>query len=267
MKWDAYAGNIAGEKPATVAEMLSFGVKGRVERGRPRGRHHDVFEVKDGHEPVGWVAHDAQLDTAYFEIKGARTPDAVACIRRHWEMSHRVSRMDACEDYSSPGAFEQLVALLDRAKDPRVKSDEIRPRDGDRGRTVYFGSPTSRVYVRCYEAGKMKERVHFGRPDWARAEAQVRPGKSIEKRAAAFATPLEAWGFAEWTRKAAEELSHVEVPRFAPPQNVPMFDRTTLYVSRAFRRHFEEMKADFGDWECIGREIEAVWRADDEVGK
>jgi len=265
MRFDAYAGNVSGSRPFEVAEMLAFGVQGRSERARPRGRYHDVFEVKDGADAVGWVAHDPQLDTAYFEVKGARTPDAVTTIRRHWATAHRVSRMDACEDYSAPGAFDQLVAVLDRCKDPRVHSDEIRPRDGDRGRTIYFGSPSSRVYVRCYEAGKMKERLHFGRPDWARAEAQVRPGKSIEKMAAAFVSPLEAWGFGAWTKRAAEELSQVEVPRFAPDTTPPTFDRTTLYLARAFRRHFEEMLSDFGTWGCVGAELEAVWKADDEV--
>jgi hypothetical protein len=264
VKWDAYAGNIVGTRPVEVAEMLAFGVHGRSERGRPRGRYHDVFEVKDAGASVGWVAHDAQLDTAYFEVKGARTPDAVATIRRHWADAHRVSRMDACEDYSEPGAFESLVALLDRHKDPRVKSDEIRPRDGDRGRTIYYGSPTSRVYVRCYEAGKMKERLHFNRPDWARAEAQVRPGKSVEKAIAARCSPLEAWGFGAWTQRAAEELARVEVARIERLDEPPTFERTTLYVARTFRRHFEAMLEDFGSWRCIGSELEAVWKADDE---
>jgi hypothetical protein len=264
MKWDAYAGNVTGSKPEQVAEVLAFGVQGRSERGRPRGRYHDVFEVKDAGEPVGWVAHDPQLDTAYFEVKGGRTPDAVATIRKHWADAHRVSRMDACEDYSAAGAFESLVALLDRYKDPRVKSDEIRPRDGDRGRTIYYGSPTSRVYVRCYEAGKMKERLHFNRPDWARAEAQVRPGKAAEKTLAAKCTPLEAWGFGAWTHRAAEALSMVEIERFVRNDPPPSFDRTTLYVARTFRRHFEEMKADLGSWGCIGLELEAIWALDDE---
>ncbi len=265
MKWDAYAGNIRGARSHQVAEMLAFGTHGSIERGRPRGRYHDVHEVRNGPTPVGWIAHDPQLDTAYFEVKGEHTPVAVATIRRHWAADHSVSRMDACEDYNAPGAFDQLVAVLDRNKDPRVKSDEIRPRDGDRGRTIYFGSPTSRVYVRCYEAGKMRDRVHFGKPDWARAEAQVRPGKSAEKLIAARCSPLEAWGFGAWTQRAAADLSQVEVPRFAPDVLPPTFDRTTLYLARAFRSHFEEMLADFGSWRCVGDELQAVWKADDEA--
>lgn len=265
MRFDAYAGNVSGSTPEEVATMCAWAIAGRVERARPRGRYHDVFEVKDGSEQVGWVAHDYQLDTAYFEFKGAETPRTAGAIRKHWGDKHTVSRLDSCEDYDDPGVFDQLVSILDRAKDPRVKSDEIRPRDGDRGRTIYWGSTTSRVMVRCYEAGKMKDRLHFGRPNWARAEAQVRPGKALEKRCAAQITPLEAWGFSAWSKRAAEALSLCEVPRFAPPSTPPEFDRTTVYLARSFRRHFEELLADFGAWDCIGKEIESIWRRDDEA--
>lgn len=265
MKFDAYAGNIFGDRPAQVAEMLAFGVHGRSERARPRGRYSDVFEVIDGLEPVGWVARDSQLDASYFEFKGNRTPDAVLSIRKHWAGSHSVSRMDSCEDYSEAGSFDSLVALLDRLKDPRVQSDEIRPRDGDRGRTVYHGAPSSRVRTRCYEAGKMKERLHFNNPNWVRVEAQIRPGKSAEKISAATCSALDAWGFAAWTMRAAHELSTVEVRRFAPDSIPPTFEGTTLYLARVFRRHWERMLEDHGDFECIGRELQEVWRLDDEA--
>jgi hypothetical protein len=266
MRFDAYAGNVRGAAPEEVATMVAFACASRVERGRPRGRYHDVFEVHDLGTPVGWVAHDQALGTAYFELKGARTPESSGAIRKHWGgTGHTVSRLDACEDYDEPGSFERLVEILDSAKDPRVKSLAILPREGDRGRTINFGAPSSRVMVRVYEAGKMKERLHFGRPNWARAEAQVRPGKALEKAVAASITPLQAWGFAAWSQRAAELLAQVEVQRFAPPSEVPTFDKTTLYLARAFRRHFEVMLEDFGSWECIGRELQAVWKADDEL--
>jgi len=211
------------------------------------------------------VGHDEKLETAYFEFKGSTTPDAAASLRKHWADDHTVSRVDACEDYDAPGAFRQLVAVLDQAKDPRVQSKAITPRDGDRGETIYWGSSQSRVMVRCYEAGKMKDRLHFGKPNWARAEAQIRPGKATEKKLAARVTALDAWGFAEWSRKAAEVLSHVEVPRFAPEHEPPQFDKTTLYLARAFRRHFEEMLGDLGNWACVGTEVEQIWKLDDEA--
>jgi hypothetical protein len=93
----------------------------------------------------------------------------------------------------------------------------------------------------------------------------VRPGKAAEKVRAATVSPLDAWGFAAWARRAAERLEHEEVARYVMPKNMVTFDKTTLYLARAFRRHFETMLQDFGDWECIGREVQAVWAADDEA--
>lgn len=263
MRFDAYAGNVSGSCAEEVATMVSWALKARVERGRPRGRYSDVFEVSDGAMPLGWVARDAYLDTSYFEFKGSGTPAASAAIRKHWPEKHSVSRLDSCEDYDGADVLDRLVSLVDQCKDPRVKAKAIVPRSGDDGATYYWGASTSRVMVRVYEAGKMKERLHYGRPNWVRAEAQVRPGKSLEKQAAAHISPLDAWGFSGWSRRAAERLSECEVQRFAPAADVPMFDKTTLYLARQFRRHFEEMLADLGDWECLGREVQAIWAADD----
>jgi hypothetical protein len=267
VRFDAYAGNVPGVRPDQVAELLSFGVKGRVVRGKPRGRYGDVWEV--GNLPADgsvWVGHDRQLEASYFEVKGATTPPAVDLLRRNFPGSHTVSRMDSCEDYNDPAAYSKLVRLVDLACDPRVKSHAWQPRnDEEAGATTYWGSPQSRVMVRAYEAGKMPDRLHYGKPDWARVEAQIRPGKGREKAHASSVSALDAWGFAAWSKRAAERLAQVEVERFAPQADAPSFDKTTLYVARAFRRHWEEMLADFGDWHCIGKELEEVWRLDDEA--
>jgi hypothetical protein len=58
-------------------------------------------------------------------------------------------------------------------------------------------------------------------------------------------------------------LGAEDCPRFAPPSLPVEFDRTTLYLARAFRRHLAVMNEDLGSWECVGREFEAVWAADD----
>lgn len=267
MKFDAYVGNISGKHPEEVAEMLAFGTKSRPTRGSPRGRYTDVWHLEN--LPVdgsGWIGYDRQLETAFFEIKGATTPPAVETIRRHYADSHTVSRLDSCEDYLEPGAYGRLVNVIDAERDPRVKSHVWQPRfDDAAGATTYWGSPQSRVMVRCYEAGKHPDRIHYGTPDWVRAEAQIRPGKAAEKRQAASVSPLDAWGFGGWSKRAAERLSEVEVQRFAPQTDGVSFNRTTLYVARAFRRHFEQLVEDHGDWECVGRELAEIWKLDDEA--
>lgn len=268
MKFDAYAGNVLGERPEQVAGLLAYALKAQVERGRPRGRYSDVFEVRQGVESCGWVGRDTQLDASFFEFKGAATPEAVSGIRRHWPEAHTVSRLDSCEDFNGEDAYGRLVGLVDRCVDPRVKSKQIAPRLGaDDGITTYWGAPSSRVMVRCYEAGKMKERAHVGKPHWVRLEAQVRPGKSAEKAMAARISALDAWGFAAWSSRVAAEVAGMEVERFAAPSTPAEFDRVTLYLARTFRRHFEALLEDFGDWECIGREFGAVWNRDDEAAE
>lgn len=263
MKFDAYAGNIfSGPSCSEVAEVIAITAHARVERGRPRGRYNDVFEVLDAEDMIGWVGRDAMLDTAYFEFKGVSTPRTSGAIRKHWAGRHSVSRADACEDLEHADAFDTVTKIFDNVKDDRVQSLLIAPRDGDRGRTINWGSPQSRAMVRLYEAGKMKERLHHGRPHWVRAEGQFRPGKAAEKLLASTLSPLEFWGLAAWTKRAAETLCQVDVPRYAPASQPVEFNKTTLYLARAFRRHFVGMLEDFGDWPCIGKEIEAIWAAD-----
>lgn len=266
MKFDAYNGNVwNGAFASEVAEVIAHECSSRVERGRPRGRYSDVFDIKDGTLPVGWVARDHVNNTAYFECKGVLTPQSSDAIRKHYAGAHTVSRLDSCEDFDELGAFERLVELADLCKDPRVHSLLLAPRDADRGRTINYGSPKSRLMMRLYEKGKMKEQLHAARPNWARAEVEVRPGKAAEKRLAASITPLDAWGFAAWSQRLAERLANVDVTRFAPVTQPACYDKTTLYFARAFRRHITEKLADLGDWVCIGREVQAIWDADDEA--
>lgn len=263
MRFDAYNGNVRGVGSEEVANIIAWQFKGKVERARPRGRYGDVYQVSDASIGVGSVGYDERLEAAFFEMKGERTPDAVEAIRKHWPLKHTISRVDACEDFDDAGALKRLVELVDRCKDPRVRSKRIHSRSGDDGETVYWGADTSKVRVRVYEAGKIKERRHFGRPDWVRLEAQIRPGKALEKVAASQMSPMEVWGFSRWSQKAAEEVAGVEVPRLVLDRLPPTFEKTTLYLARAYRRHFENMLEDFGDWQCIGKEFAAIWAHED----
>jgi hypothetical protein len=267
MRFDAYAGTVWDAKFHDVAQMIAFGAHCRVEHGKPRGRYNEVLEVRDGAEAIGWVGEDRVSGAPYFEFKGVRTPDAAAALRKHWDGAHQVSRADVCDDYNEPGAYPRLVKLVDEFKgDPRVHSESITPRDGDRGETIYWGSRQARTMVRCYEKGKQKENLHLAKPHWARIELQTRPGKALEKRAAALMAPLSFWGFGRWTQNVATQLTGLEIERFAPPQEAPEFDRTTLYLARTFRRHLAEMRADFGTPDMVWREFESIWARDDQAG-
>jgi hypothetical protein len=223
----------------------------------------------DGPQSIGWLADDTVNQTAYFEFKGLRTPDVVNVIRTQFDPDcHNVSRADVCEDYDQSGAYRRLINLIDACKgDARVRSEAIVPRDGDRGETTYWGSTSSALRIRCYEKGKQKENLHLDRPDWARVELQCRPSKSVHKTLAAALPPEQFWGYGGWTTRVGEALMQTELVRFAPPQEAPTFDRTFLYLAKTFRRFWTEALEDYGDWDCIGREFQAIWAEEDKKAK
>lgn len=265
MKFDAYAGSVSAAGSHEVAAILAKDLSARLEPGNARGRYQDVFEVRDGHEPVAWVGLDRASEAVYFEGKGSRTPDLVGALRSRWPDRHRVTRMDACQDFEGPEVFGQLLEVLDTHRHRRVKSREISPRFADTGRTVNYGTRGGRSFIRLYEAGKMEERAHFGRPDWVRLELEYRPHKPTEKDGAARIDPLQVWGVTEWTRRAAEQLTREAIQRIEFAVEAPSFDTTTLYLARTFRRHLHELLEDLGDWTCLGREFEQIWTLDDEA--
>lgn len=267
MKFDAYAGSVPGTVSRDVAALLAADLSARAEPGKQRGRYTDVFDLADGHEPVAWVGIDRASEAVYFEGKGVRTPDLVQAVRERWGTRHRVTRADACEDFEAPAAFGDLLGLLDAHRHRRVRSHLIQPRDRDTGSSVTFGTRGGRSFVRLYEAGKMADRVHFGRPDWVRLELEYRPHRPAEKEGAARITPLEVWGVTEWTRTVAEKLADQAVPRIDFDVKPPSFDTTTLYLARTFRRHWHELLTDLGSFTCIGKEFEEIWRLDDEAAK
>jgi hypothetical protein len=78
-------------------------------------------------------------------------------------------------------------------------------------------------------------------------------------------SPEQMLGFSAWTKNLGEVLLATNIPRFEPEERHTSFDKTRLYLARAFRRHWEQSKEDGQDWVCIGKEIEAIWAADDAV--
>jgi hypothetical protein len=216
-----------------------------------------------GGRQVAWLGFDRGNGSVYFEGKGETSPDLVKAVRCHFP-SHGVARADVCEDYDEPGAFDRLIKVVRKHKGPKVDAAYVRlPDDPEKGRTWSAGVRGGVGMVRVYEAGKMRERLHYGRPNWARLELEARPHYARDKRLAATASPLEFWGFATWTLRVGQVITQVPIPRFEPEAHDTSHDKRTLYLARTFRRHWEEMLSDLGDWECIGREIEQVWREDE----
>lgn len=264
MRFDGYAGNVPADRPLEeVAEVLRFALGGVVNRGRPVKRYGEVLRVEHAGHCAVWLGRDTGNDLIYFEGKGESAPELAQAVRRHFP-GHTVSRADVCEDYDEEGAFERLQSLIRAHKGPRVRAGYVAlPDDPAEGRTWAAGVRGGVSYIRLYEAGKMRERRHYGRPHWTRLEHEVRPHYAADKAAAAAMTPLELWGVSAWTRRVAEAITTVDVPRYEVERELPTHDKTRLYLARAFRRFFEECLADGQDWQCIGRDFEDIWEQDD----
>jgi hypothetical protein len=269
MKFDGYAGNIAAEGLSVrdVSFLLAGDLGARVVPGRAVRRYGEVLRVESGGHCAVWVGRDSGNDLIYFEGKGDTSPDLVAAVRSRFGAMHTVSRADVAEDFDQEGGFEVVQSLVRASKGPRVHGGFVAlPDDPEEGRTWAAGKRGGNAYLRLYEAGKMRERLAFGRPNWFRLELEGRPHYAADKRAAASMSPVEFWGLSSWTRQVGQAVLSVDIPRYEVPTRTYDFDKTTLYLARTFRRHFQQMKADHGDWECLGREFEAIWSADDQAG-
>jgi hypothetical protein len=265
MKFDAYAGNVRDASMRDVEQGLAWTLKGFVSKGPRMRRYGDTRAIEVGGRTAVWIGRDEVNDCIYFEGKGETTPDLVRGVRTHFP-KHTVARADICEDYDAEGSFGQLQALVRAHKGNRVKAGYVAlPDNPEDGSTWAAGVRGGNAMVRVYEAGKHPDRVHLARPNWARIELEARPHYARDKVVCAQMDAVAFWGVAAWTHRVGEALTQIEIPRYEPEAREWSFDRTTTYLGRAFRRHWVEMLAEGRDWGAIGKELEAVWQADDEA--
>ena len=266
MRFDGYGATIRTEKPREIALCLADALDTKPEKGPAIRRFGVTTGFNVGPKLAVWMGIDPNPDTdiVYIEAKGETTPRVVEAIRREFPM-HSAPRLDVCEDYDEPGAFERLQALVRASKGPKVKGGYVAlPDDVQDGRTWTAGTRGGVCYLRVYEAGKHPERIHLGRPNWARAELEGRPHYARDKLAAASMSPLDVWGLSKWTQEVGQRLTGCEINRFEPQARQYSHDKTTLYIARTFRRHLEEMHRNGEDFMRTCRD---VWDADDAAMK
>jgi hypothetical protein len=184
---------------------------------------------------------------------GAAAQDLANVIRVRFP-AHRVSRLDSCEDYHHPDAYDYLRRVaLKIAKQQRVQCREIvKPLpESDDGRTLYLGSQSSAVSMRIYEKGKQ-----LGvEGDWVRAELQVRPQKDV-KTIVAMLDSTEVWGLSKWSHSMAEQLGKKGLQRVdAQVYEQSDHDRAYRFMLKQYRRVLEQMLASHGSPEAVGAQI------------
>lgn len=262
MKFDGYGATIRDHQLGHVAERLAAAVGGIVCKGKPMRRYATTLSIDTGPRMAAWIGLEPHTGMIYVEGKGETTPDLVKGIREHFP-DHTAPRIDVAEDFNDPGAFNALQSLIRQHKGPRVKGGYVAlPDDVEDGKTWAAGVRGGAGYLRLYEAGKHPDRVHMGKPDWVRAEVEMRPHYARDKAAAATMSPLDVWGLTSWTHKVGQALAQVPINRFEPEIRRYSHDKTTRYIALTFRRHLEEM---FANGEHLEATIRDVWREEDEA--
>lgn len=256
MRFDWYQASIPNVPALAVMEALSKAdYYGDWEQSKPIKGYDSAAQFVIGDQAVFRINYGGQNEQFGPNVlgSGANAPKLAEVIRSHFP-EHRVSRVDACEDFHSEKIYDYLrKKALKVAKEHKVSVREIvKPlEESDDGRTLYLGSTTSSVSGRIYEKGKQ---LGLGR-EWVRAEIQVRPQK-LMKDCAAKLTPLQVWGMANWSVDVAKvlgkkDLQKIDVQLYQPSDH----DRAYRFCLKQYRRVLERMLADHGSPEAVGAQI------------
>ncbi len=267
MRFDWYAATVPGVPPMELLEGLRRSLGGTVEEGRRRLGYGQCFKVVDKRGETVAEVLAGSVNGGHVEPHACATGSAAhefALAVRELAPLHRVTRMDAAEDFDEPGAFDRLTGVMMEVKARTgIKGRWIKPDEPEDGATYYLGSTASSVSARGYQKGlQMRKMMHpatrsLVSADWARLELQVRPGKGVAKDLAATCTPEEAWGFASWSKDLAKEAMALDVARFQGLGWKGQTDgeRSFYWMLRQYRRGLRELQHDLGSPEAVGRFI------------
>lgn len=262
MRFDWYAATIQ-DRPQRVVEALQGAFGAEVIPTRGLHGYTQGFDLRGPTGTVAKVLAGGINEHPHAWASGEDTEPFVEVVRSEWKDQHTVSRMDAAEDFKGDDAWDRLNALcLALADEQGLKvsqaGDYHRNEDG---RTLYVGSRKSPVYIRLYEKGKQLRAKLEGNlggvipADWVRLEAQVRPQKD-SKRAAAYVTPEQAWGFSAWTGELAMRSMQLAVPRVQMHVWREADDaRAFRFMVKQYGHMLERLRGELGDWQCVGLQI------------
>lgn len=284
MKFDWYQTTIEDDPRGVIDTLAKLGHEVRANDGIAKAyRYQQGFQVHhnqrgivatilmggNGKNPHAWASSD-------------EAPAFADLVRNEWHGRHLVTRLDVAEDFIEQGAYDRLRKVCRKvAKGHRLKfrqqADELNPMAG---RTQYIGSNKSDYLGRLYEkgfevlgkipaiaSGQFKpedissiENESTGQlvnpADWTRLELQARPKQDEARRLAAVATPEQIWTFTDWTQDLAREALALDLERFfIRTRKISNDEQALRWMCRQYASVLQRLKADLGDWDCVGREI------------
>lgn len=212
---------------------------------------------------VWWGGTHAQPHAVF---SGEVSPQGADLLRGEFP-SHRVTRVDVCEDYAEPGAYDRLQGIaLDVARDRSVKvgtaGDHLLTKEG---RTLYLGSSKSHTRLRLYDkAAELRQQYASNLPKLlqvpehlARLEVQVRPQDLAARQRAAVADPVSLMGSAAWMRALMLEVAGVELEPFQAGKVWRQSDDERAYMAllAQYGGLLRRRMLDHGSWHALGAQI------------
>lgn len=266
VRFDGYSATTQAANPYQLAELFGSGFEQSQGRGFHNFGHRLAFKDSSGSEVGSVMWGGKQADRSMIEVKGEQSPRVVEALRSRYP--HRTTRVDSCADFDRPGAFERLLGACMAVK---RRHRLVGERQGDwedfpeRGRTQYLGSRQSVTRLRLYEKGKQPEYLHLSRPEWVRAEVQVRPAKEAKTTFSAL-SPVEVWGASTWTRELAGEIlsDHIDPHPAGTVYKKTSLDQRLHWLCRQYGGTLMELYAEVGSWDCVGLTISEIIKSQKE---
>ena len=188
-------------------------------------------------------------------------------LRTSYPHEHRVTRADACMDFSEADAYERLQGIaLGVAGEARIRvgtaGDHLLTRQA---RTVYLGAPTSHTRLRLYEkADELRAKYRHDPAKLAtvpdhltRLECQVRPQTPLAKLAAAQLDPVSLMGSSRWMRELMKRVAGLELEPFEAGKSWRQADDDRAYAAllAQYGGLLQRIAGDLGSWDCLGRQM------------
>jgi hypothetical protein len=274
-RFDWYAATV-NESVERLQHVLARELGGEW-KPRDGARHgfqnREELELLDG-TTGATLLHGGNGDLPHVYASSDACDAFVSVIRGNWPDRHKVSRMDAALDYDNgSGTWETLLGFCRGIADGTRVDGDTRKRaakvstnqmgdwhHGEKGRTFYLGSFKSAVLVRLYEKGiqLVEDAAKRGRPrtdisrDFCRLEIQVRPDGPAKERAAR-ATPLEAFGYADWSRELLRRVEDADVDRVhIRERRESDHDRALNWMLHQYEAHILQEVQEAGGWAALG---------------
>lgn len=252
MRFDWYAATIPEDSAPVLSTLTRVADLADLRPARPmHGYTHGAEIVRGDRVLVRALYGGANGSHVHCWASGDETEWFAAQVRERWP-AHRVTRVDAAEDFTAPNAWQLLSTIALEAADlfgvqVTHQGDFHR---GEKGRTIYVGSRTSASQLVVYEKGKQLG----ADPNWVRMEARVKPKGEARERLA-VALPLEVWACANYLRQVAQRITRQDVDAirvgtvYRPADDA----RAWAALMRQYGRHLRCKAAELGDWSAVGR--------------